>query len=101
MYHGPFDYRPEKIEVNEVNSDITSEMSLRVGQKYAHPLYLYKIEITRIKAYKEKPEFGNIYSRSSIFIKPYVVRNSGTVAEMKEYEIEPENINKDKWFLIE
>lgn len=40
---------------------------LKVGQIYSHPLYVYKLEISKIEAYKGE---SYSYRNASIFVKP-------------------------------
>ncbi|MGK8430743.1 hypothetical protein [Bacillus cereus] len=57
MYGSPFYHEPQRRNVEELRSNNSLEMWLKVGQRLAHPLYVYKIEITKIMAFEEETSY--------------------------------------------
>ncbi|WP_069302609.1 hypothetical protein [Bacillus bingmayongensis] len=72
-----------------------------MGWKFAHPLYVYKIEIVKIMAFIDEKSNKSKYSNAKVFIKPFISKENNQVQEFEEYEMDTDVINKDKWFLIE
>ncbi|MFJ8529990.1 hypothetical protein [Bacillus sp. NPDC094106] len=91
---------PVRESAEEINSDNPSQINLKLEQKFAHPLYEYKMRISRIEAYKDESENGYTYGNASVFVKPYFQKDSNNIVELDEYEISPKEINDGKWFLI-
>lgn len=90
-----------RIPIEELNSDDPTQLYLKIGQKFAHPLYEYRIQIVKIEVYKDKFENRQAYyANAFIFIKPYFQKESNHIIELEEYEIRPRDINEGKWFLI-
>jgi hypothetical protein len=55
-----------KVIVEEISSENNSDKTFKVGQIYSHPLYVYKLEISKIEAYKGE---SYSYRNASIFCK--------------------------------
>lgn len=92
---------PIRIPIEEVISDDPTQINLKKGQRFAHPLYQYRMQIVKIEVYKD--DFENrptYYGNSFIFVKPYFQKESSSIIELGEYEIRPKDINDGKWFLI-
>ncbi|PFL21647.1 hypothetical protein COJ07_10185 [Bacillus cereus] len=90
-----------RIPIEELNSDDPTQLYLKIGQKFAHPLYEYRMQIVKIEVYKD--EYDNrhtCYDKAFIFVKPYFQKESNHIIELEEYEIRPRDINDGKWFLI-
>ncbi|WP_044797754.1 hypothetical protein [Bacillus cereus] len=100
MYGSPFYHEPQRRNVEELRSNNSLEMCLKVGQRLAHPLYVYKIEITKIMAFEEETSYRDRYSSAEIYVKPYLDEKDEKCV-FKEYKIDVDGINKDKWFLID
>ncbi|PQQ47407.1 hypothetical protein [Bacillus thuringiensis] len=69
---------------------------LKVGQIYSHPLYVYKLEISKIEAY-----IGESYSyrNASIFVKPCFLNRKNEIVKLDEYKMITEELNADKWWI--
>ncbi|MEI5893048.1 hypothetical protein DXB51_14340 [Bacillus cereus] len=92
---------PVRISIEEINSNDPTQINLKIGQRFAHPLYEYRMQIVKIEVYEDdsenKPAY---YSNAFIFVKPYFQKESNNIIELGEYEIRPREINDGKWFLI-
>ena len=96
MWGSPFYDPPRKVEVEEVSSKNNNEKTFKVGQIYIHPLYVYKLEISKIEAFKD----GDYsYKNASIFVKPCFLNRENEVIKLKEYELTTEELNADKWYI--
>jgi hypothetical protein len=51
MWDSHFHGTPSKVIVEEISSENNSDKTFKVGQIYSHPLYVYKLEISKIEAY--------------------------------------------------
>ncbi|MEW9578151.1 hypothetical protein U9K47_22830 [Bacillus toyonensis] len=90
-----------RIPIEEINSDDPSQLHLKIGQRFAHPLYEYRMKIVKIEVYKDDSENKSThYGNAFIFVKPYFQKESTNIIELEEYEIRPKDINDGKWFLI-
>ncbi|EJV74392.1 hypothetical protein P4U07_29830 [Bacillus mycoides] len=96
MWGSPFYDPPRKVEVEEVSSENKHEKTFKVGQIYAHPLYVYKLEISKIEAYKGE---DYSYKNATIFVKPCFLNRGDEVIKLKEYEMTTEELNADKWYI--
>lgn len=67
MWDSHFHGTPSKVIVEEISSENNSDKTFKVGQIYSHPLYVYKLEISKIEAYKGE---SYSYRNASIFVKP-------------------------------
>jgi len=74
MWDSHFHGTPSKVIVEEISSENNSDKTFKVGQIYSHPLYVYKLEISKIEAYKGE---SYSYRNASIFARPEAVRKSG------------------------
>lgn len=91
---------PIRMPIEEIISNDSTQLNLKVGQKFAHPLYEYRMQIIKIEIYKYESEKGNAYDNAFIFIKPYLQKESNNIIELDEHKIYPSDINNGKWFLI-
>ncbi|MCU5065159.1 hypothetical protein OB986_28620 [Bacillus cereus] len=91
-FHGP----PSKVKVEEISSENNNDKTFKVGQIYSHPLYVYKLEISKIEAY-----IGESYSyrNASIFVKPCFLNRENKIVKLDEYEMTTEELNADKWWI--
>ncbi|MGK3616325.1 hypothetical protein [Bacillus cereus] len=96
MWGSPFYESPTRVEVEVVSSKNKHEKTFQVGQIYAHPLYVYKLEISKIESFKGE---NYSYSDASIFVKPCFVNRENEVIKLKEYEMTTEELNTDKWYI--
>lgn len=91
-FHGP----PSKVKVEEISSENNSDKTFKVGQIYSHPLYVYKLEISKIEAYKGE---SYSYRNASIFVKPCFFNRENEIVKLDEYEMTTEELNADKWWI--
>ncbi|HDR4408726.1 hypothetical protein ACQVPP_18955 [Bacillus luti] len=91
-FHGP----PSKVIVEEISSENNSDKTFKVGQIYSHPLYVYKLEISKIEAYKGE---SYSYRNASIFVKPCFFNRENEIVKLNEYEMTTEELNADKWWI--
>jgi hypothetical protein len=49
MWDSHFHGTPSKVIVEEISSENNSDKTFKVGQIYSHPLYVYKLEISKIE----------------------------------------------------
>ncbi|MFC9449138.1 hypothetical protein ACFTSE_23575 [Bacillus cereus] len=91
-FHGP----PGKVIVEEISSENNSDKTFKVGQIYSHPLYVYKLEISKIEAYKGE---SYSYRNASIFVKPCFFNRENEIVKLDEYEMTTEELNADKWWI--
>ncbi|ANT40138.1 MULTISPECIES: hypothetical protein [Bacillus cereus group] len=92
---------PIRIPIEEVISNDPTQINLKIGQRFAHPLYQYRMQIMKIEVYKDDFEKRpTYYDNAFIFAKPYFQKESNSIIELGEYEIRPKDINDGKWFLI-
>ncbi|MEC2709703.1 hypothetical protein P9Z39_29275 [Bacillus thuringiensis] len=91
-FHGP----PSKVIVEEISSENNCDKTFKVGQIYSHPLYVYKLEISKIKAYKGE---SYSYKNASIFVKPCFFNRENEIVKLDEYEMTTEELNADKWWI--
>ncbi|PEU05828.1 hypothetical protein [Bacillus sp. AFS019443] len=96
MWDSHFYDPPRKVEVEEVSSKNNNEKTFQVGQIYSHPLYVYKLEISKIEAYIDKKYS---YSDASIFVKPCFLNRENEVIKLNEHEMTTEELNADKWYI--
>ena len=96
MWDSHFHGTPSKVIVEEISSENNSDKTFKVGQIYSHPLYVYKLEISKIEAYK-----GGSYSyrNASIFVKPCFFNRENEIVKLDEYEMTTEELNADKWWI--
>jgi hypothetical protein len=47
MWDSHFHGTPSKVIVEEISSENNSDKTFKVGQIYSHPLYVYKLEISK------------------------------------------------------
>ncbi|MGR5963285.1 hypothetical protein ACT7DN_31495 [Bacillus paranthracis] len=91
-FHGT----PSKVIVEEISSENNSDKTFKVGQIYSHPLYVYKLEISKIEAYKGE---SYSYRNASIFVKPCFFNRENEIVKLDEYEMTTEELNADKWWI--
>ncbi|MBL2346529.1 hypothetical protein ELJ07_30685, partial [Klebsiella pneumoniae] len=72
------------------------DKTFKVGQIYSHPLYVYKLEISKIEAYKGE---SYSYRNASIFVKPCFFNRENEIVKLDEYEMTTEELNADKWWI--
>ncbi|EEL84925.1 hypothetical protein bcere0029_52980 [Bacillus cereus AH1272] len=82
--------------VEEISSENNSDKTFKVGQIYSHPLYVYKLEISKIEAYKGE---SYSYRNASIFVKPCFFNRENEIVKLDEYEMTTEELNADKWWI--
>jgi hypothetical protein len=85
-----------KVIVEEISSENNSDKTFKVGQIYSHPLYVYKLEISKIEAYKGE---SYSYRNASIFVKPSFFNRENEIVKLDEYEMTTEELNADKWWI--
>ncbi|MFD6547911.1 hypothetical protein ACFWD4_27300, partial [Bacillus cereus] len=59
-------------------------------------LYVYKLEISKIEAYKGE---SYSYRNASIFVKPCFFNRENEIVKLDEYEMTTEELNADKWWI--
>lgn len=101
MWHSPFYNEPIKVDTDELKSPNGKKRAFKVGQKFAHPLYTYRIEIVNIKAYRTEQISKSDYNNADLIVQPYFQKDKDRTIKMEEYEVQVKDINSDKWFLIE
>ncbi|HHT7191573.1 TPA: hypothetical protein ACTZ5N_005087 [Bacillus cereus] len=79
-----------------MSSENNSDKTFKVGQIYSHPLYVYKLEISKIEAYKGE---SYSYRNASIFVKPCFFNRENEIVKLDEYEMTTEELNADKWWI--
>jgi hypothetical protein len=94
MWDSHFHGTPSKVIVEEISSENNSDKTFKVGQIYSHPLYVYKLEISKIEAYKGE---SYSYRNASIFVKPCFFNRENEIVKLDEYEMTTEELNADKW----
>lgn len=96
MWDSHFHGTPSKMIVEEISSENNSDKTFKVGQIYSHPLYVYKLEISKIEAYKGE---SYSYRNASIFVKPCFFNRENEIVKLDEYEMTTEELNADKWWI--
>ncbi|ACI30413.1 MULTISPECIES: hypothetical protein [Bacillus] len=96
MWDSHFHGTPSKVIVEEISSENNSDKTFKVGQIYSHPLYVYKLEISKIEAYKGE---SYSYRNASIFVKPCFFNRENEIVKLDEYEMTTEELNADKWWI--
>ncbi|WP_369899770.1 hypothetical protein [Bacillus manliponensis] len=92
---------PRREYVDELKSPNGKKKTFKVRQKFAHPLYTYKIEVIKIKAIISEQLSKSAYNSAYLIVQPYFQKDGGRIVKMKEYEVRVEDIDNDKWILIE
>ncbi|MGH0593730.1 hypothetical protein ACQVPY_15765 [Bacillus pretiosus] len=96
MWDSHFHGTPSKVIVEEISSENNRDKTFKVGQIYSHPLYVYKLEISKIEAYKGE---SYSYRNASIFVKPCFFNRENEIVKLDEYEMTTEELNADKWWI--
>lgn len=100
MFH-TFGREPVRREVDQIINEDNPQCVLKVGQSFYHNLYNYRIRITKIEAFAERPNFNTIYGSSFVSVSVYFPEDeNGNNIELGNYNVNVTKLDKMGWILI-